>query len=241
MSCYLQDMNAVHEERTMFDTLKTLIQGANARTEERVRAAYSIELIDQKIREATDGLKLAKGTLASLIQRQRSEERQIDVLTARAADLMGRGGQALAADRAELAQEAAEAVAVMENELSLRRETRARLEARVVRLQASVEATNRRIIDLKQGAVTARAWRDEQALQKRLNTTLAGQSPLSEAQDLINDVMGQQDAMEQADILQQIDRNLSRCDVAERLSDEGFGRPMKTTASDVLARMKKTA
>lgn len=224
----------------MFGTLKTLIQGANARTEERVRAAYSIELIDQKIREATDGLKLAKSTLASLIQRQRSEERQIEVLTARSADLMGRGTQALAAGRADLAQDAAEAVAVMENELSLRRETRARLEARVVRLQASVEATNRRIIDLKQGAVSARAWRDEQALQKRLNTTLAGQSPLSEAEELIAQVMGQEDAMQQADILNQIDRSLNRTDVADRLSDQGFGRPMKTTATEILARMTAT-
>lgn len=224
----------------MFDTLKALIQGANARTEERVRAAYSIELIDHKIREATDGLKLAKGTLASLIQRQRSEERHIEILNVRINDLMDRGGQALSAGRMELAQEAAEAVAVMENELSLRRETRARLEARVVRLQASVEATNRRIIDLKQGAVSARAYRDEQALQKRLNTTLTGQSPLSEAEDLIAQVMGQEDAMEQSDILKQIDRDLNRTGVAERLSDEGFGRPMKTTATDVLARMTAT-
>lgn len=224
----------------MFGTLKALIQGANARTEERVRAAYSIELIDQKIREATDGLKLAKGTLASLIQRQRGEERQIEVLNIRISDLMDRGGQALAAGKADLAQEAAEAVAVMENELSLRRETRARLEARVVRLQASVEATNRRIIDLKQGAIGARAWRDEQALQKRLNTTLAGQSPLSEAEELIAGVMGQEDVMEQAEILDQINRGLDRRDVADRLAETGFGRPMKTTASDVLARMTTT-
>lgn len=224
----------------MFDTLKTLIQGTNARAEERVRAAYSIELIDQKIREAADGLKLAKGTLASLIQRQRGEERQIEVLNIRIADLLDRGTQALAAGKADLAQEAAEAVAVMENELSLRRETRARLEARVVRLQASVEATNRRIIDLKQGAIAARAARDEQALQRRLNTTLAGQSPLSEAEDLIAGVMGQEDAMEQAEILDQINRGLDRRDVADRLAENGFGRPMKTTASDVLARMTAT-
>ena len=141
----------------MFGTLKTLIQGANARTEERVRAAYSIELIDQKIRESAEGLKVAKATLASLIQRQRGEERQIAMLESRSADLLDRGRAAMIAGRDDLAAEAAEAVAVMENELSLRRETRARLEARVIRLQASVEATNRRIIDLKQGSIAARA------------------------------------------------------------------------------------
>jgi phage shock protein A len=228
-------------EDTMFVTLKTLIQGANARAEERVRAAYSVELIDQKIREAGDGLKLAKSTLASLIQRQRSEERQIALLECRVAGLVAQGREALAAGREDLATEAAEAIAMMENELSLRRETRARLEARVIRLQASVEATNRRIIDLKQGAVAARACRDEQALQARLNTTLAGQSPLSEAEDLIAGILGREDVVEQAEILTEIDVRLSRGDVAAHLAAEGFGRPMKTSAADVLARLKAEA
>lgn len=222
----------------MFGTLKTLLQGANARAEERVRAAYSIELIDQKIREATEGLKVAKATLASLIQRQRGEERQIAVLQSRSADPLERGRAAMISGREDLATEAAEAVAVMENELSLRRETRARLEARVIRLQASVEATNRRIIDLKQGSVAARALRDEQALQARLNTTLAGTNPLAEAEELIAGVLGREDVYEQAEILTQIDRNLDRSDVADRLAAEGFGRPMKTTAADVLARFQ---
>lgn len=222
----------------MFGTLKTLIQGANARTEERVRAAYSIELIDQKIRESAEGLKVAKATLASLIQRQRGEERQIAMLESRSADLLDRGRAAMIAGRDDLAAEAAEAVAVMENELSLRRETRARLEARVIRLQASVEATNRRIIDLKQGSIAARALRDEQALQARLNTTLAGSSPLAEAEDLIAGVLGREDVYEQAEILTEIDRNLTRHDVADRLAAQGFGRPMKTTAADVLSRLQ---
>ncbi len=222
----------------MFGTLKTLIQGANARAEDRVRAAYSIELIDQKIREATDGLKLAKATLASLIQRQRSEERQIAALQSRSADLLERARAAMISGREDLTAEAAEAVAVMENELSLRRETRARLETRVIRLQASVSSTNRRIIDLKQGSVAARAMRDEQALQTRLNTTLAGPSPLAEAEDLIAGVLGREDVYEQTEILTEINRTLSHSDIADRLADQGFGRPMKTTAADVLSRLK---
>ena len=83
----------------MFGTLKTLIRGANARAEDRVRESFSVELIDQKIRDAGDGLKAAKATLASLIQRQRAEERQIAALETRIADLLARGRQALTAGR----------------------------------------------------------------------------------------------------------------------------------------------
>ena len=67
----------------MFKTLSTLIAGVSARSEDRVRDAFAIELIDQKIREAENSLKAAKATLASLIQRQRAEERRRDGLRQR--------------------------------------------------------------------------------------------------------------------------------------------------------------
>ena len=225
----------------MFVTLKTLIQGNAARTEERVRAAYAVELIDQKIREAGDGVRLAKATLASLIQRQRNEERQIAILAGRVADLTLRGRDALSAGREDLGTEAAEAIAVMENELALRRDTQSRLETRVLRLRSSVEAATRRIIDLKQGAVAARALRDEQALQTRLNTTLAGRSPIAEAEDLIAGVLNRADPYEQSEILAEIDRGLNRETVADRLAEQGFGPALKTTTADVLARLRTQA
>jgi phage shock protein A len=222
----------------MFGTLKTLLQGNAARTEERVRAAYAVDLIDQKIREAGEGLRLAKATLASLIQRRRNEERQITVLAGRVLDLTQRAREALAAGRDDLATEAAEAIAVMENELALRRDTQSRFEARVMRLQAAVEVATRRLIDLKQGATAARPLRDEQALQTRLNTTLAGQSPMAEAEELIAGVLNRADPYEQSEILAEIDRGLSRENVAQKLSEHGFGPSLKTTTADVLARLR---
>lgn len=222
----------------MFKTISTLFAGANARAEERVRQAYSIELIEQKIREATGGLKAAKATLASLIQRQRSEERQISLLEDRISDLEARAKEALKAERTDLASDAAEAIAQLENERNLRRDTAERLERRVTQLRASVEATNRRIVDLKQGAIAARAVRQEQTMQRRLNTTLDGQSSMSEAEELIGLVLSQDDPFEQSQILQEIDAGLSKTDVTERLAKEGFGPSDKVRAQDVLDRLK---
>lgn len=222
----------------MFGTLKVLMQGSNARAEERVRAVYAIELIDQKIRESTEGLRLAKATLASLIQRQRSEERQIAVLSARAADLMLRARDALHGGREDLATEAAEAIAVMENELALWRETQSRLEARAMRMQTTVETATRRLIDLKQGAIAARAVRDEQAMQTRMNTTLSRVSPMAGAEELIAGVLSRDDPYEQSEILAEIDRGLNRESIAEKLADQGFDRAVKSTTADVLTRLK---
>ena len=224
----------------MFRTLSTLIAGVNARSEDRVRDAFAIELIDQKIREAETSLKAAKATLASLIQRQRSEVRQRDALKTRIKDMMSRAQQAIDADRADLAGEAAQAVAQMENELTLREETCARLDQKVIRLRTSIDAGHRRIIDLKQGAIQARAVRREQAIQSKLNSTIGATSSTEEAEELIARVMGRDDPFEQSEILREIDRDLGHETLSDRMADNGFGPATRTTADDVLARLKKS-
>lgn len=224
----------------MFSTLKTLITGANARAEEQMRDKYSIELIDQKIREAEGNQRAAKMTLASLIQRQRSEGRQVATLEGRIADLTGRATEALAAQRMDLAQSAATAIAEMENELTLRHETVVRLEARVLQLRQSLERAQRRITDLKQGAVMARATRREQDIQRRLNQSQSlGQSPMEEAEGLIERVLRQDDPFETGQILREIDNSLSNSDVAQDLADAGFGSQNRSTAADVLNRLRQ--
>lgn len=223
----------------MFTTLKTLITGANARAEEQLRETFSIELITQKIREAEANLKAAKLTLASLVQRQRGEQRQVEALEARIQDLMARAGEALEGGREDLAQSAAQAVAEMENELAVRRQTLDRLETRILQLRQSVETANRRITDLKQGAIAARATRREQDIQRRIRKHAAGDSPAEEAEALIGEVLQRDDPFEQGEILREIDGELNNSTIADDLADAGFGPRSRSTAADVLSRLKK--
>jgi len=222
----------------MFKTLSTLIVGANARGEDRVRDAFAIELIDQKIREAEHSLKTAKGTLASLIQRQRAEDQQRKTLQSRINDLTKRAQEALAADREDMAQQAAEAIAQMENELTVRTETLGRLDQKVLRLRASIEAGHRRIIDLKQGAIQARAVRREQTIQSKMSSTIGHTSSVEEAEELISRVLGRDDPFEQAEILSEINRKLDHTGITDRMGDAGFGAATRATADDVLNRLK---
>ncbi|WP_424939284.1 PspA/IM30 family protein [Aliiroseovarius sp. S253] len=222
----------------MFRTLKTLFDGTNARAEEQVRETYSIELIDQKIREANQGLKAAKMSLAALTQRARTEERMVEGLADRISDLEERAKAALEAGRDALAQEAAQAIASLENERATRKATQERLEARVIRLRATVETVNRRITDLKQGAIAARATRVEAGVHRKLATTLSGAGALEEAEELIQNVMKEDDPFEQAEILREIDQDLTQNNVASRLEDAGFGDRTKATGASVLERLK---
>lgn len=219
----------------MLGTFRTLFAGASARAEETLRDTYAVELIDQKIREADDGLRAAKATLASLIQRQRSEVRLAEALAGRIEDLTARARAALLAGNEALATEAAQAIATMENELALRRETLARLEARVTRLTAGVEAMHRRLIDLRQGAMQARAIRREQAAMAGMR----GQPDAAEeAQALIDRVLGADDPGERAEILSGIDRGLSQAGLVDRMAEAGFGAAPRSTAAAVLNRLK---
>ncbi|MDA7425223.1 PspA/IM30 family protein [Thalassococcus lentus] len=222
----------------MFGTLKTLMLGASAQNETRVRDVYAIELIDQKIREADASLKSAKFALAGLIQRQRAEARQLETLEKRINDLSVRAHKALEQQREDLAQEAAHAIAQMENEQTLRRETLQRLETRVLQLRQSVETANARIIDLKQGAVAARAVKREQDIQKRLGQQAAQNGAFEEADDLIRRVLNRDDPFEQSQILSEIEQGLDKSDIADRMAEAGFGPATKSTASDVLIRLK---
>ena len=222
----------------MFATLRVLFDGERARAEDRLKDTYAVELIEQRIREAETNLSAAKLTLASLIQRMRSEERLAETLGTRIATLEGRAREALEAKREELAKEAAQSIADMENEREVRRNTIERLESRIGQLQGSVEAAHRRIIDLRQGAITARAVRREQTIQKRLNRTVASTSAADEAEALIKRVVDQDDPFEQSEILRGIDRQLSCESADEKLADAGFGDPNKVTAKSVLDRLK---
>lgn len=223
----------------MLTTFKTLFAGANARAEDRLRDVYAIELIDQKIRETEAQVHAAKSTLASLIQRRRSEQKLLDMLRNRIGSLTERARDAIAAGRNELATEAANAIAEMENESAVRTATIDRLETQATRLRGSVERGHRKVIDLKQGALQAKAIRREQTMQSALHTTVEGVSAADEAQNLIDRVVGKDDPLEQAEILADINAGLDHSGLEDRMADAGFGTSTKVTARDVLDRLSK--
>lgn len=224
----------------MLRTLTTLFVGANARAEDRVRDAFAIELIDQKIREAESELKAAKLTLANLIQRQRSEDRHRQGLETRITALTNRAQKALGAGNDALATEAAGAIAQMENELAIRTETVTRLDQKILRLRNSMETGQRRIVDLKQGAIQARAVRNEQTIQARMAGSGTTAGNVEEAEELIARVLGRDDPFEHSQILADINADLTHATLEDRMADAGFGPATRSTASDVLNRLKST-
>ena len=221
----------------MFQTFKTLFQGASVQSEKRVRDFYALDLIDQKIHETEQGLNAAKASLAALIQRHRAEEKQTKALENRIADLMSRAKEALDKKLTDLATETAGAVADMENELVRRKETVARLDQKITSLRLRVEKAQRRLIDLRQGAISAKAIRAEQNATRRVASAIPS-APAKEAQDLIDSIIGSENEEPLADIYEELDDDLNKRNLEDRLGASGCGDPTKTTAADVLAKLK---
>ncbi|MDP5358687.1 MAG: PspA/IM30 family protein, partial [Paracoccaceae bacterium] len=132
----------------------------------------------------------------------------------------------------------ARAIANMENELTVRTETLDRLEQKVMRLRSSIESGHRRIIDLKQGAIQARAVRREQNIQMQMSRTGVTSGSVEEAEELISRVLGRDDPFERSEILADINRDLDGGTITDRMADAGFGAATRSTADDVLARLK---
>jgi len=244
-------MNDVHKQfggsadhhgqggRTMFDLFSTLIRGANARATDKAVDHFAIDLINQKIRDADAGVNAAKQALAALILRQRHEQRALEQLTARQAQLEDRVRAALASGREDLAEDGAAAVADLENEATTRKETLDRLGERVARLRLSVEKAHRRVADLRQGAVAAHAMDLERRSQARINRSLNAGNAMHDAETLIKRVTDQADPLAEAEVLEEIDRSVSHRTTEDRLAEAGFGPSSRVSTGDVLSRLRQ--
>jgi phage shock protein A len=172
--------------------------------------------------------------------RQRTEQRALEMVQTRKIGLEARVREALAAGNETLAMEGATAIADFENEEDVRAETVARLADKVKRLRVSVEKAHRRVVDLRQGAVTARAIDMERKSQRRIVRAINGSSAIEEAEALIRRVADQDDPLEHAEIAEEIDASLSHKATEDRLAAAGFGPQTKVRPEDVLARLKAT-
>ena len=223
----------------MLELVKTIFRGTQARATERVRDHYAVDLLEQKVREADDDLAAAKQTLASLIMRERNEARTLQGVRGRIEDLEGRVKQALEAGKDELARDGATAIADLENEAETRTRTVNSLQDKIARMRLSIDKTNRRIIDLKQGMIEAKAIDAEHAAQRRMNRSIGKGTNIRDAEDLIKRIKEREDPVELTEVLDEIDQELDHTNAADRLAANGFGGNPKTSADDVLARLTK--
>lgn len=224
----------------MFSTLMTIVRGEAARKQEKLENQHAVVILEQKIREAENSHDRAKRALASLILKERNEERQIHALKSRCEDLEERIVKALNAELEELAGEAAQHLARMENEGRLRLAARERTALSIQRLRHMIDSGNARLVDLRQGLITVKSVAAERACHDDMNGSFVGMAAMAEAESVLSRYLEQPDPLESTEILEELNSELSGEDVIVRMAEAGCGQSPTTRGEDVLARIKNS-
>ena len=220
----------------MFKTFVTLIRGAAARADEEFVDRSALLILDQQIRDAAAAIERAKRALALAIAQDEAEGKRLEATSKRLADLEERVLAALQGGREDLAAEAAEAIAVMEADRDAIREARASFAAETAQLKQAVANAAHRLAELERGRRIAQAA--ESVRRMKAGGGVAGTAALAEAEQTLKRLRERQaeDAAATA-AFNALDADPGT--VADRLEAAGFGRRTRTTAADVLARLKQ--
>jgi len=222
----------------MFSTLKTIIQGRSERARDNLENTHATLILEQKIREATNGHDKAKRALATLILRERTDAQTLKMLTSRIKDLETRTREALKGGLDALAEEAAESLADLETEKQTREKALEKTKLSTERLRLMIDKCQRRLMELRQGLITAQSIEQERSSSNTLQGDIAGVAALVEGEAVLQRLMDRPDSVQEMEILDQLNCELSGEDLVERLAAEGIGEPVRTRGQDVLDRLR---
>ena len=219
--------------RKLTSALRALVNGAL----EDAGGRQDLALLAQHIRDAGSNVRAAQKAVALAKAQNEQDRRRIEKLSKTIADLEGRARAALAKGESLLSREAAEAIAVLEDERAALSEAVDAFSADIRTLTENVRLSEARLRELKRGQHVAKV---------RERVRIAGgpgsfieHSHLADAEDTLSRIKERQ---ERGTLADQALASLSVLDspkeLVARLADAGCGAPLKTSADAVLQRLK---
>jgi phage shock protein A len=223
----------------MFKTVLTLFRGSVAVAGEELEDRSALLILDQQMRDAGAAVERSKRTLALAIAGDQQEGRRLDATNARIADLETRATAALDGGREDLAREAAQAIANLEADRDAAMTARTLFASEITRMKRQVASAEARITELDRGRRIARASEAVRGLRRSgIEAVRPYESTLPEAENTLKRLRERQmEAQAADDALVELDAASGPSATAEKLSEQGFGPRLKSTADDVLARL----
>lgn len=215
------------------DQLKTLLfASATAHGDQQSLAVLNINL-----RQAATSVRTAQAALARAKAEQLQDRKRLKQIEASIEDLENRARNALLKGIDALAVEAAEAIALLEDEKHALENALKAFDADLQSLTETLHQAQARLRALKRGERTA-GVRDQIQKAQTLGSR-AGQSALAQAEEQLEDILQRQERDQLADREFAALSTTDRPDILlEKLADAGCGEPVRSRAQDVLARIK---
>jgi phage shock protein A len=223
----------------MLKLFLTFVRGGAAVAEERFADRNALLILDQQMRDAAGAFERAKKALAIAIAQDRQETERLAAGQARISDLESRVAAALLAGDEGLAREGAEAIAALEADHEAAVSAQALFATEILRLRRHVGQAQARIAELDRGRRLARASEAvRQMRQGRIEPGPAHEATLTEAEQTLKRLRERQVEAEAAETaLDELD-GAAAASVTEKLAAKGFGPRLRTTAEDVLERLR---
>jgi phage shock protein A len=197
-------------------------------------SAAPAENLDRSIAAAASAHIAARRALAVAVAEEARETARREALTLKVTDIEQRAVQAIRAGRDDLALAATETIAAIRTELEASERASQRFAAEVALARREVDSQRRRLADLDRGRRLARVG---SALNGAASLSHSGHDCLSEAETTLQQINA--DNADARAIREEMAPQADR--LIERLSDQGFGRPVTVSPADVMARLRMIA
>ena len=225
----------------MLKTLLTVMRGAASAAEQEFSDRAALLILDQQLRDAAAALERAQQALAVAIAQDKAEGKRLDATIARIIDLEERAVAALTGGRDDLAEEAAEAIAVMEADRDAIQTARKAFGDEIAHLRMTTAHAGSRLAELERGRRIAQAAEAVRRLKSGVGGAgVAGSAALAQAEATLKRLRERQaqDATAEEALASLV---TPPSGIADRLEGAGFGPRRHPAASDVLARLRGRA
>lgn len=233
-----QIVNIVHfYGGKMFEPLISQLKALFETSAQTGRQQSSITSLGWNVRDAATSLRAAQTALARAKAEQHQDRNRLRQISVSIEDLENRARNALLKGVETLAREAAEAIAVLEDEKAALEAAILNFDEDLLTLTDQLHRAQGRLRALKRGERTAEV---RQQIQKAQSLgAVAGQSALVRAEHQLDDILQEQERNQLAD---RAFAELSPAErpeaVIEKLADADCGDPVRIRANDVLGRLK---
>lgn len=221
----------------MYQKVFTILRGTAYEAAEHITDANALTILRQQIRDSTHSIRSCKCTLANAIAQQQRENAHLDKLTRKIADLECRIVGALEGGDDQLALQGAEALAELEEELANSQAAQQVFQDQIDGQRAQLREAQSILRELQRGERLAAACQASQ----RIATvdTGASHTALKAAQDtLLRLRERQQQERHRAEAMMRIEQSDDADEIANKLARAGFGKPIRHSGKEVLARLK---
>ncbi|MDN3719564.1 PspA/IM30 family protein [Roseibium salinum] len=197
----------------------------------------SLAGLSANLRSAAVSVRAAQEALARARAEQQQDRRRLSQICTSIEDLENRARNALLKGLEPLAREAAEAIALLEDEKTDLEAAIQSFDQDLARLTDTLHRAQSRLRALKRGERTADV-RDRIQKAQSLGAG-AGQSALTRAEDQLEEILHRQERDQLADVeFDALSISGRPQALIEKLGDAGCGEPVRNSADDVLARLK---